>query len=96
MKFFRGKKDDNFIVWVCPLLKPHILIEGMTVFKEEDEIRAIYFLEKGKAAYVLERQQNYQYKVIEQGDHFGTSDIMFRHIQYVKIKGKGDFERHLQ
>ena len=76
--FFRKKKDVNFIVWICPLLKPLMLIEDTFVFKEGDGISAIYFLETGEAAYVLPRYDSFPYINIEKGDSFGIIDIVFR------------------
>ena len=81
INFFRDKKDKHFIVWICPLLKPMLLIENMYIYKEEDEMINIYFLEKGHAAYVLPRFENFRYIDIEAGDTFGTLDLLFRHLQ---------------
>jgi hypothetical protein len=78
INFFRDKKDVNFIVWICPLLKPLLLIEGTFIYKEEDRINGIYFLESGKAAYVLPRYHSFPYVHINQGDSFGIIDIVFR------------------
>ena len=55
IKFFRTKNDNNFIEWICPLLKVEMLIQDMAIYKEQEQITAIYFLEKGQAAYVLPR-----------------------------------------
>jgi hypothetical protein len=55
-----------------------MLIEETYIYKEEDRINGIYFLESGKAAYVLPRYHSFPYVLINQGDAFGIIDIVFR------------------
>ena len=50
----------------------------MPVYKEQDEIQAIYFLESGETAYVLPRYKNAPYVMIIDGETFGVVDIVFR------------------
>jgi hypothetical protein len=61
LNFFKDKSNVNFIVWICPLLKPLLLIEDTFIYKEEDRINGIFFLEQGKAAYVLPRYHSFPY-----------------------------------
>ena len=68
INFFRNKKDVNFIVWICPLLKPLLLIEETSIYKEEEKVKQIYFLEQGKAAYILPRYNSLPYCYIEEGE----------------------------
>ena len=58
-----------------------MLIQGMPIYKEQEEIQEIYFLEEGKAAYVLPRYNNAPYVIIEASDTFGIIDIVFRNLQ---------------
>jgi len=53
--FFKEKTDYNFIEWICPLLKVVMLIADEPIYREQEEIVAIYFLESGQCAYVLPR-----------------------------------------
>jgi CRP-like cAMP-binding protein len=78
ISFFRGKKDVAFIVWICPLLKPLLLIEETSIYKEEERVKQIYFMEQGKAAYILPRYNSLPYCFIEEGEAFGIVDIVFR------------------
>ena len=57
-----------------------LLIENMYIYKEEDKLKNIYFLEKGEAAYVLPRFDNSHYMPIDRGDTFGTLDLVFRNL----------------
>ena len=81
IKFFRSKDDRNFIEWICPLLKVVMLVSKMPIYLEEEEIQAIYFLERGKAAYVLPRYQNKPFVLIDKSETFGIIDIVFRNMQ---------------
>ncbi|CDW86372.1 cation channel family protein [Stylonychia lemnae] len=76
IEFFK-KQDKNFIVWVCPLLRPYLVTEQDYIFKEGDDIKEIYFLEKGVAGYVIPRFNNIVYIQIEKGDHFGHIDLVY-------------------
>ena len=50
----------------------------MPIYREQEEIQAIYFLEQGEAAYVLPRYQNAPFVTICASETFGLIDIMFR------------------
>ncbi|CDW88827.1 cation channel family protein [Stylonychia lemnae] len=76
IEFFK-KQDKNFIVWVCPLLRPFLVSEQDYIFKEGDDIKEIYFLEKGVAGYVLPRFDNTIYIQVDKGDHFGELDLVY-------------------
>lgn len=52
----------------------------MYLFKEEDYINSIYFLESGEAAYVLPRYDDFEYITVQQGDNIGVLDIVFRRL----------------
>ena len=81
ISFFRTKTDKNFIEWICPLLKLVMLIQDMPIYLEQEGIQEIYFLEEGKAAYVLPRYKNAPFVTIEESDTFGIIDIVFRNMQ---------------
>lgn len=70
-------KPENFINWLCPLLKPVMLEEDQYVYLEEEmQIQGTYFLCKGTAAYVLPLERNVVYVEVEEGDDFGQSDLI--------------------
>ena len=76
---------QNFIEWICPLLKVVILISDMPIYREQEEIIAIYFLEQGEAAYVLPRYSNAPFVKISASETFGLIDIMFRKMEILAI-----------
>jgi len=76
--FLKTIKDEHFIAWVCPLLKPLQIIEHTFIQMEQDNIININFMETGQASYVLPRYNNFQYINIDEGDHFGVADVVFR------------------
>ena len=53
----------------------------MPIYREQEEIQAIYFLEHGEAAYVLPRYQNAPFVTIGASETFGLVDIMFRMLE---------------
>ena len=73
---FLNEKTKSFISWICPLLKPLIFVENQYIFMEGDDINNIYFLIKGKAAFVLPSYENTRYIDINSGNHFGVMDII--------------------
>ena len=58
-----------------------MMIQKSPIYLEEEEIQAIYFLERGKAAYVLPRYKNKPFVLIDQSETFGIIDIVFRNMQ---------------
>eukprot|EP00347_Sterkiella_histriomuscorum_P023005 403336321 len=74
--FFKHQ-DKDFIFWVGPLLKHMQVSEQEYIFKEGDEIKEIYFLVNGHAAYVLPRFDDTIYIQIERGNHFGVIDLVY-------------------
>ena len=85
IQFFKKKTDKNFIEWICPLLKVVMLISDMQIYREQEEIMAIYFLEQGEAAYVLPRYQNAPFVKISASETFGLIDIIFRKMEILSI-----------
>ena len=61
----------------------------MPVYKEMEDVQAIYFLESGLVAYVLPRYQYSPFVLVEQGDTFGTVDIAFRILEIENKKSEG-------
>lgn len=73
---FMQKKSLSFISWITSLLKPLNYNNGNYVYKEEEEITAIYFLMAAtKCSFVLPKFGNKPYIDIEKGDQFGLIDI---------------------
>ena len=62
-------------------MKLVMLIRDMPVYKEQEDIQEIYFLEEGQAAYVLPRYNTAPFVIIEASDTFGIIDIVFRNMQ---------------
>ena len=85
ISFFKKKTDKYFSEWICSLLKVVILISDMPIYREQEEIMAIYFLEQGEAAYVLPRYQNAPFVTISASETFGLIDIMFRKMEILSI-----------
>ena len=77
--FFKEvKEDQNFISWLSPLLKPLQVIDEAFIQVEQDKLTHISFLREGKASYVLPNYKNAEYLKIDEGEHFGVMDIVFR------------------
>lgn len=74
INFFKNK-PLRFIAWICPLLRPLIKAVDQYIFFEKEEMTCIYFYRKGKAGYVLPRQNNMTYVELNRGYHFGVSCI---------------------
>lgn len=75
INFFENQSAD-FIVWMCPLLKPQFFNSSQFFYYESEFLNQIFFLTNGKAAFVLPRYQNVQYIKIRKGNHFGVMDII--------------------
>ena len=69
-------QSENFLGWICPLLKQVIVPEEQYIFYETDPIEEIYFLTKGNAGFVLPFKQNIVYIEILAGDYFGEIDLV--------------------
>ena len=67
-----------------------ILIADMPIYREQEEVTAIYFLEQGQAAYVLPRYKNAPFVTIGESETFGIIDIVFRKIE---LDSMGEKER---
>jgi hypothetical protein len=73
--FFKGKSED-FISWVIPMLKKMMYQKDQYIYSEGELNDYVYFIDKGKAGFVLPRYQNTIYIIIEQGDYFGVIDMV--------------------
>jgi len=76
--FFFKKKTPHFIAFIGPLLKPLRVEKGNFIYKEGDPIEEIFFLTRGKAAFVNINTDNCPYLVIEPGFYFGEIDFVFQ------------------
>ena len=90
IQFFSVQNNSNFTEWVCPLLKSRLFIENMAIYREMEEIEAIYFLESGEVAYVLPRFQNKVFITVTESETFGTADIAFRFLELEKLRLNGE------
>ena len=41
--FLKGK-HDNFISWICPLMKSRVALPNENIYYENDELRDVFFL----------------------------------------------------
>ena len=73
--FFRHRPKD-FIAFVGPLLRAVRVNQGPYIFRSGEPVIEIYFLSKGEAAFVIPRYEDLAYVLIEEGDTFGTLDLV--------------------
>ena len=73
---FLKDRSSSFKAWLCPLLKPYLVMENQYVFFEDDEITSIYFIKGGECGFVLPKHNNAKYIDMEVGSHFGAVDIV--------------------
>lgn len=76
VKYLRSQ-NENFLVWICPLLKQEFFLTEQYLFYQTDMINEIYFLTSGTAGFVLPLRKNVVYIEINQGDYFGEIDLVF-------------------
>ena len=57
--------DKYYITWISAHLKPRILIQGQTVYNEDDEIDGFYFVTKGLSSFILPRMSGMIYAIID-------------------------------
>lgn len=75
IKFFKSK-NNQFILWMCPQLKPQVYTREQYMYMETENVNEIFFLIHGLAAFVLPRYKNTGYIYIKTGSHFGVIDIV--------------------
>ena len=76
VNFFRNK-PPYFIAFVGPLLKPLRVEATNYIYKVGDPIDDIYFLTKGKAAFISPVIDHQPYLIIEGGYYFGEIDFVY-------------------
>lgn len=80
---FLQHKPEPFINWLCPLFKFLFIKEDQFVFYEEiDCFESMFFILRGKAAYVLPFRKNIVYIEMSDGDDFGHCDVVLSSINY--------------
>ena len=52
IKYFRSQSFE-FIAWLCPRLLPGIFKTDENIFDMGDKVEFIYFVQSGKASYVI-------------------------------------------
>lgn len=75
--YFFQDKPPHFIAFIGPLLKPIHIEEGGYIYRDKDPIEEIFFLIKGKAAFVHKDLKDSPYLMIESGYFFGEIDFVF-------------------
>jgi hypothetical protein len=75
VKLFNDKPKE-FLAFVIPRLKPRLTHEGMYIFREGDTANNIFFLLNGKAGYAIEMEQPYIYISVNEGETFGSIDLI--------------------
>ena len=62
---FFNNKEESFVVWIGTVIRPMNVEESEYIFYDGEPIIEMYFMVKGKAAYVLRRYFNKPYIDIE-------------------------------
>lgn len=91
--FFFKNKPPYFIAFVGPLLKPMRIEQGNFIYREGDPIEEIFFLTKGKAAFVSKQCDQLPYLMIEAGYFFGEIDFVYQsylNVQQAKKSGNAE------
>lgn len=60
VRFLRNM-DENFLGWVCPLLKQEFVLVEQYIYYETDLINDVYFMPSGTAGFVLPLKCNKVY-----------------------------------
>jgi hypothetical protein len=79
--YYLREQSDNFLGWICPLLKQAFIPIEQYIYYETDIIEEIYFLARGNAGFVLPFKQNIVYIEVEVGNHFGEIDFVLASAQ---------------
>lgn len=64
--------------------------EDQMIYREGDNVNFVYFLLEGEASFVLAKHNNIQYIKIEQGDCFGTVDLLPYEEKNGEVKNKSE------
>ena len=75
IKFFSDKTKD-FRAFAMTLMSSQRVNKGMYIFSEGDNVKSVYFLISGKAAYAIEGEKAIIYISIKPGDKFGFIDLV--------------------
>jgi hypothetical protein len=70
IKFFQGR-DRAFLAWLGNYIRPIIIQEQDTIFMEGEAVLEMFFIVKGKAAFVIPTYNNTICQEFNQGEHFG-------------------------
>ena len=74
--FLNNQHSENFLAWICPLLKQNFIPMDMFIYYESDYIDQIYFHLSGFSGFVLPFKKNIVYIEIHNGDLFGEIDLI--------------------
>jgi hypothetical protein len=63
--FFKNLGNRYFVTWISSFLKPMLTTPAHRLYSEGDEIDEFYFMTKGVAAFIKEKQNNQIIGVID-------------------------------
>lgn len=76
IEFFEDS-SDAFITWVCPRLKPTLILQDTSIYIEGEIAKSIYFLQEGECGCVLAPEYDkFKYINIKHGSYFGIVDLI--------------------
>ena len=78
---FLREQNENFLGWICPLLKQSYQPIDQYIYYDTDIVEEIFFLTVGNAGFVLPLKENIVYIELEVGDMFGQLDFVMTAIQ---------------
>ena len=81
--YFFQDKPPHFIAFIGPLLKPIHIEEDTYIYQDNDPIEEIFFLIKGKAAFVHKDLKDAPYLMVDSGYYFGEIDFVFHVILFL-------------
>ena len=81
--YFFQDKPPHFIAFIGPLLKPIHIEEDTYIYQDNDPIEEIFFLIKGKAAFVHKDLKDAPYLMVVSGYYFGEIDFVFHVILFL-------------
>lgn len=56
--FFKNLGNRYFVTWISSMMKPRLTTPAQRIYSEGDEIDDFYFMTKGVAAFIKEKQNN--------------------------------------
>ena len=69
-------KSEEFIAWICPILKVRVISPQETIYYENEALSNVYFLKSGPCNYVLPAYNSEPFLRIEPNTSFGLIDFI--------------------